>query len=240
MGIIIPAIIPTSKEDLASKLAQLSGLCEEVQVDIVDGKYAGPASWPYTVGEAEASRMLADGELLPYAGEIGFEIDLMSTDPESVAGVWIGLGATRLTIHAESTRFLSRFLESVGSVYGHDTGFASNLLSVGLAIGTETDLSLIEPFIDKIDYVQCMGIRTIGHQGEPFSPSVLPRISAFKKKYPDTPIQVDGGITLENAPSLLQAGVSRLVVGSALWKAPDLAAQYRAFDALTEQYGIYG
>lgn len=240
MGIIVPAIIPTSREDLERKISQLQGLCEEVQVDIVDGKYARPASWPYATEAAEPSRMLAEGEMLPYAGEIGFEIDLMSADPESVAGVWIELGAKRLTIHAESTRYLARFLESARTMFGHDAGFASNLLSLGLAIGTETDLSLIEPFIEKIDYVQFMGVRTIGHQGEPFSPGVLSRIAVFRKKYPNTPVQVDGGVTLGNAPALLQAGVSRLVVGSALWKAPDLAEQYRAFDALTEQYGIYG
>lgn len=240
MGIIIPAIIPTSKEDLAGKLSRLSGLCEEVQIDIVDGTYAKPASWPYVTDTPEPSRMLAEGEMLPGAGEMRFEIDLMSVDPESVAGVWIGLGATRLTIHAESTHFLPRFLESARSVYGHDVGFASDLLSLGLAIGTETDLALIEPFIEKIDYVQFMGVRTIGHQGEPFSSSVLARISAFRKKYPNTPVQVDGGVTLQNAPSLLSAGVSRLIVGSALWKAPDLGVAYRAFDALTEQYGIYG
>lgn len=240
MGIIVPAIIPTSKEDLEEKLSQLQGLCEEVQVDIVDGKYARPASWPYTVEASEPSRMLAEGEMLPYAGEIGFEIDLMSTDPESVAGVWIELGAKRLTIHAESTRYLRRFLENARTMFGHDAGFASNFLSLGLAIGTETDLSLIDPFIDRIDYVQFMGIRTIGHQGEPFSPGVLIRIVAFRKKYPNIPVQVDGGVTLANAPSLLQAGVSRLVVGSALWKAPNLREQYRAFDALTEEYGIYG
>ena len=239
MGIIVPAIIPTSKEDLTEKLAQLSGLAEEVQVDIVDGVYAKPASWPYTEDAAKPARMLAEGEMLPHAGEFKLEIDLMSADPESSAGTWIGLGATRLTLHAESTRFLPRFIERARSLYGHDAGFASDLLSLGLAIGTQTDLALIEPYLSKIDYVQFMGVRTIGHQGEPFAPGVLSRIQAFRKKYPTVPVQVDGGVTLENAPKLLQAGVSRLVVGSALWKAPDLKERYRAFEQLTEQYGIY-
>lgn len=240
MGIIVPAIIPVSKEDLEQKLAQLSGLSEEVQIDIVDGVYAKPASWPYVKDTAEPSRMLAEGTMLPQAGVFKLEVDLMSVDPESSAGTWIGLGATRLTIHAESTRYLPRFIESANSLYGHDAGFATDLLSLGLAIGTETDLALIEPYLAKIDYVQFMGVRTIGRQGEPFAPGVLSRIQAFRKKHPKTPVQVDGGVTLENAPKLLQAGVSRLVVGSALWKAPDIAERYRAFNELTERYGIYG
>lgn len=240
MGIIVPAIIPVSKEDLTQKLAQLSGLCEEVQVDIVDGVYATPASWPHSKDATEPARMLAEGEMLPHAGQFRIEIDLMSADPESSAGTWIGLGATRLTMHAESTRFLPRFIESARSLYGHDAAFSADLLSLGLAIGTETDLALIEPYLKKIDYVQFMGVRTIGRQGEPFASGVLARIGMFRKKYPAIPVQVDGGVSLENAPKLLQAGVSRLVVGSALWKAPDVAERYRAFDELTERYGIYG
>lgn len=240
MGIIVPAIIPTSRHDLDEKLSRLSGLCEEVQIDIVDGVFAGPPSWPYITDANEPVQMLADGELLPKAGEFKIEIDLMSADPESVAGTWIGLGASRLTVHSESTRFIPRFLQSTSEQYGHDAGFTPGLLSLGLSIGIETDLALIEPHIERIEYVQFMGIRKIGHQGEPFDTRVFPKIAAFRKRYPHIEVQVDGGVTLENAPKLLDAGVKRLIVGSALWKAPDLAARYREFDELTERHGIYG
>lgn len=240
MGIIVPAIIPTSRQDLDAKLSKLSGLCEEVQIDIVDGVFAGPASWPYTGDTTEAARMLADGELLSKTGEFRFEIDLMSADPESAAGTWIGLGASRLTIHSESTRFIPRFLQSTAEQYGHDAGFTPGLLSLGLSIGIETDIALIEPHLERIEYVQFMGIRKIGHQGEPFDTRVFGKIAAFRKRYPQIEIQVDGGVSLENAAKLLDAGVKRLVVGSALWKAPDVASRYREFDALTEQHGLYG
>lgn len=240
MGIIVPAVIPTSKQDLEEKLSKLSGLCEDVQIDIVDGVFAGPASWPYITDAKEPDRMLTEGELLPKAGEFRFEIDLMSADPEGVAGAWIGLGASRLTVHSESTRFIPRFLSSTHGTYGHDADFTPGLLSLGLSIGMETDLALIEPHLKKIDYVQFMGIRKIGHQGEPFDTRVLAKIALFRKRYPTIEIQVDGGVTLENAPKLLNAGVKRLVVGSALWKAPDLAVRYREFEELTERHGIYG
>jgi len=240
MGIIVPAIIPTSRQDLDEKLSRLSGLCQEVQIDIVDGVFAGPASWPYVTDATEPARMLADGELLSKTGEFTFEIDLMSADPESVAGTWIGLGASRLTVHSESTRFIPRFLQSTHEEYGHDGDFTPGLLSLGLSIGIETDLALIEPHISKVEYVQFMGIRKIGHQGEPFDTKVFAKIAAFRKRYPKIEIQVDGGVSLENAAKLLDAGVKRLVVGSALWKAPDLAARYREFDELTEKHGLYG
>lgn len=240
MGIIVPAIIPTSKQDLEDKLSTLSGLCEEVQIDIVDGVFAGPASWPYVTDVTEPSRMLTEGELLSRAGEFRFEIDLMSADPESVAGTWIGLGASRLTVHSESTRFVPRLLSSMNSMYGYDADFTPGLLALGLSIGVETDLALIEPHLKSVDYVQFMGVKKIGHQGEPLDARVFAKIALFRKRYPTIEIQVDGGVTLENAPKLLQAGVKRLVVGSALWKAPDIASRYREFDDLTQRHGIYG
>lgn len=240
MGIIVPAILPASLADLTDKLTQLRGLSDEVQIDIVDGKYAAPPTWPYAGTPSDPSRMLADGEMLPGAGEFRIEVDLMSADPETVAGSWIGLGASRLTIHAESTRFLPRLLENLGTVYGHEKGFASELLTLGFAIGAETDIALIEPFLDRIEYVQFMGIRSIGKQGQPFEQSIIPKIRTFRKRYPDMVVQVDGGVSLQTAPQLLEAGVSRLVVGSALWKSGDVAATLRAFTDLTERHGIYG
>ncbi len=240
MGSIVPAIIPVSREDLEAKLHRFEGVCDEVQIDIVDGVFATPASWPYISDHAEPSKLLAEGSMLPGAGAFKIDIDLMSQDPESSAGTWIGLGATRITIHAESTRYLGRFLENTRTLYGHDAGFAPDLLSIGLAIGVETDLALIEKYLDRIEYIQFMGIRTIGRQGEPFDPRVIARIKAFRKKYPRIPVQVDGGVTLTNAPALLDAGVARLVVGSAIWKQENPVAAYNALNALTEQHGLYG
>lgn len=240
MGIIVPAIIPTSLADLQEKLQVLEGVTTDVQVDIVDGVYAQPASWPYRDDPAEPARMLGEDAFLPGVGQFALEIDLMSADPESSAGTWIGLGANRLTVHAASTRYLSRFLENMRTVMGHDKDFIPGLLSLGLALSSETDASLVEPYLDRIDYVQFMGIRTIGHQGEPFDASVLPRIAAFRKKHPGMEVTVDGGVTLQNAGALLDAGVSRLVAGSAIWKSPDPVGAYHALAALTERHGLYG
>lgn len=239
MGIIIPAIIPTSAEDLAQKLSRFEGLCDEVQVDIVDGVFARPQSWPYLIDPKEPMRLLERGEMLPHIGSFRYEIDLMSADPETDADAWVELGASRITVHAESTRYIGRFLASVSSRYGGEKGFAPDLLSVGLAIGADTDIALIEPYLDQVEYVQFMGIRTIGHQGEPFDGRVIARIRAFRKAHPSMPIQVDGGVSLKTAPDLLASGVTRLIVGSALSKAPNLALAYRSFLALAEEHGIY-
>lgn len=236
MGAIIPAILPASRADLESKLGQLDGIAHAVQIDVVDGRYASPASWPYVENGAEKD---SNEEFLPFLGHFHFEFDLMVESPGLVAGAWIDHGVNRLTLHADHTRDLAAVLEKLKITYGHDKGFAPDLLSLGLAIAVETDLALIEPYLDRVDYVQFMGIRTVGRQGEPFDNRIVRKIVAFRKAHPDTPVQVDGGVNLATAPILLDAGVSRLVIGSGLWKAPNLAEEFKKYAALAEEYGIY-
>lgn len=237
MGVIVPAILPTSRDDLDEKLHRLHGLVDDVQVDVVDGRFVTPASWPYK--DAHGDVREPSGDTFPYLGELSFEVDLMVDEPENVIRHWIEAGATRIIIHAETTRMLPKLMNDLAGTYGHDKDFAPDLLSFGLAINVSTELSLIEPFLDQCDFVQFMGIAKIGKQGEPFDKKVLPKISAFRKKYPVMALQVDGGVSLETAPGLLQAGVTRLVVGSDLWKAPDLVAEIKKLQGLVQTYGLY-
>jgi ribulose-phosphate 3-epimerase len=235
MQVIIPAILPTSQEDLEEKLRILHGQVKMVQIDAVDGRFISPASWPYIPGTPEFP---ADYSL-PFLGDMHFEIDLMVTNPEEVSGTWINAGAERIVIHAESTIFLEKAIKDLEVRYGHAKDFAPDLLSLGLAINIGSDLSLIEPFLDHADYVQFMGISIIGKQGEPFDSRVLRKIAAFKKKYPQMTVQVDGGVSLVTAPALLTAGIDRLIVGSALWKAPNIPEELEKFNQLVQEYGIY-
>jgi ribulose-phosphate 3-epimerase len=235
MNVVIPAILPKSREDLEQKLAALVGLASSVQIDVVDGRFVSPAAWPYAgVGDA-----FSHDDTLPNLDRINYEVDLMVTDPEVVAGTWIELGAGRVTIHAESTNYLSKAITDLQVSYGHAKGFAPDLLSLGLAINIGSELSLIEPYLESIDYVQFMGIGIIGKQAEPFDTRVLRKIAAFRNKYPQMTIQVDGGVSLVTAPALLTAGVDRLIVGSALWRAPNLAEELDKFNQLAQEYGIY-
>lgn len=234
MSAIIPAILPQSLEDLREKLVRLHGLVPEVQVDVVDGTFGGHASWPYTHGRTT----IDEEQILPYLGGLRFEADLLLRDPEQAVDAWIAAGATRITVHAETTPRLPQLVRDIQTRYGHDKDFAPSLLSFGLSINVATDTALIEPYLDECDYVQFMGIAHVGMQGQPFDAGVLPKIAAFHAAHPDVLIQVDGGVTLETAPKLLSAGVSRLVVGSALWKQPDVKSALAEFHAITAQHGL--
>lgn len=240
MGVIIPAILPSSKRDLEDKLAVLESIdsVSFVQIDVIDGRFAAPACWPYTAPE-EFARMASNGEMLPAWGRLKFEIDLMVADAEQVTGSWLSLGASRLAVHAESTSYLPQLITDLKQKYGHDKDFAPDLISFGLALNIDTDVSLVEQYLEQTDYVQFMGIARIGRQGEPFDRRVLKKIETFKKKHPRVPVQVDGGVSAATAPELLSIGVDRLIVGSDLWKSPDVKAELLKLAALSERYGTY-
>jgi ribulose-phosphate 3-epimerase len=240
MSVIVPAVLPTSLADLEDKLARLAGLTDSVQIDSVDGRFASPACWPYrAAGPTELATLADRSEELSHGGRLRLEIDLMVADPQAVAGTWLAAGASRLIVHADALHSLDTILSDFEHVYGHDKEFDSGLLTLGVGVGPLIDLALIEPYLPRVDFVQFMGIRTIGTQGQPFDSSVLQKIKAFRKRHPTLPFQVDGGVSKRTAPALLSAGVSRLVVGSALWKAPDLRAELKELEALAEEYGIY-
>jgi ribulose-phosphate 3-epimerase len=232
MNTIIPAILPQSRADLDQSLARLVSMdrIQTVQIDIVDGIFATPKTWPYT--------STVPWEL-PLTERFRYDIDLMVVDPDTAIDHFVALGAARITLHAESTPSLLHTLATFHTRYGHATGFTPDLLSLGLAISMNTPLSLIEPYLDHVDYVQLMGIARIGHQGEAFDARVLPKLRALRSKHRSLVIQIDGGVTEKSAPLLLAAGASRLVVGSALERAPDISKAFEAFETLCGQYGLY-
>jgi ribulose-phosphate 3-epimerase len=236
MSIIVPAILPESRTDLEEKLARLIDIpsIDAVQIDAVDGRFATPACWPYSVPSAIGT-LPREGYELRYAGRFIYDADLMVESPVTAVNSWRGFGARRLTMHAESSRSLAGDLARIREQSGHTRGFLPGLFELGLAIGIETDLALIVPYLDQIDYMQLMGIANIGKQNQLFDARVLAKIRALRSLDADITIQVDGGVTLTTAPSILDAGADRLIVGHALWQAQDLAAEIAKFEALSER-----
>lgn len=239
MGLIVPAVLPSSRADLEEKLALLARIksVTRVQIDVVDGKFAIPASWPYTA-QKDLRNIIERGEMLPHLDRIAYEIDLMCLDAEFVAGEWLALGATRLTFHAESAHDLPRLLASARRRYGEGSGFAPGLISFGIALNIASDLVLVERSIGEIEYVQFMGVARIGRQGQPFDQRVFEKVRAFRTLHPEIQVQVDGGISLENARKLVTLGVSNLIVGSALLRHGDPATAFAAFEQLQSPFGV--
>lgn len=230
MSTIVPAVLPGSRKELKEKLAVITRIdgVRRIQIDVVDGKFATPPSWPYNA-PGELQDMAERGEMLPHLDRVSYEVDLMALDAEDTAGAWLMLGATRLTFHAESIPSLPQFFDRVRARYGDAL---HGLVSFGIAVNLGTDPALIESCLDRLEYVQFMGIGTIGRQGESFDPRALTRVRQFRERHPDVPIQVDGGVSLQTAALLLKTGATDLVIGSAIVKAADPAPAFAAFNAL--------
>jgi ribulose-phosphate 3-epimerase len=237
MGLVIPSVLPSSKKEFYDGLALLSKIpfVSRVQIDVVDGKFATPASWPFSAPN-ELSDIVKSGEMLPNLDRIEYEIDLMCFDAERTAESWLAHGATRLIFHAESVIDLPRLLVSAKKRYG-ESGLVS-MISFGLALNIESDLTLIEQCLNEIEFVQFMGIVHIGRQGQQFDRRVLEKVKIFRSRHPEIPVQVDGGVSLDNARELVACGVSNLVVGSGILRATNPVAVVSALEELISSYGV--
>lgn len=207
MAEIIPAIIPASYDDLRNKIGLVKGLVSCVQVDITDGVFVPEKSWPIN-DEMWGSGIHLD---FPFCDICNFELDLMVKNPEERLIDWVAMGASRIVFHIEST---SKIKEIINELKGKT--------AIGLAFDINTLDELYSDIIEKVDFVQLMGIEKIGFQGQPFSEKVLDKIKNLRKRHPSLVISVDGGVSLENAKSLIDAGADRLVVGSAIFGSDDI------------------
>jgi len=239
MQLVTPAILPKSFSELQEKINAIKPHVTKVQLDICDGNYVGNTTWPYTGAGPSIEEMFRRGQLLPEADTVHYEIDLMVSNPDEVLGDFVLLGATRLIIHFKSTKNFKKTIDLIKEKYGYDKEFAPDLLSVGMAVPIDLDLTEYAPYVQYVDFVQFMGVVDIGKQGQKFDPRVIAKVKDFHKRYPDTCIHVDGGVSLENAPALLDAGADRLAVGSALCNTPNVCNAIKEFEKLSEHFGIY-
>jgi len=213
---IIPAVMPDTFKELKSQVSRVRGGTSWVQIDVMDGMFTDSISWPYAPGSRQFEAIVADEAGMPFWEEVNYEIDLMINNPFVEAEKWIDGSAGRLIVHHLSL------------VRGDGVALVKALkergIEVVLAIRPSEDVSVVEPYIEYLDGIQCMGIERVGFQGEPFEESVFTMIKTLREKYPNMPISVDGGVDDETAPLLVQAGATRLVSGSFIFTSEDAKA----------------
>lgn len=220
---IIPAIMPKDYEHLDEMMSLFVNVVPIVQLDIMDGKFVPVRTWPYP-RDSHFDAISKEEEGMPRWEDINFEVDLMIENPELWVPKWVSAGASRIIVHVESMVDFEKIRASV----------PVGLIELGLAINTATPLSVIEPYIDRIDFVQCMGIARIGFQGEAFDERVLENVRALRAKYPNLPISIDGSVNFDTARALVDAGATRLVSGSAILEADDFVSAIAHLKSLSK------
>ena len=223
---IIPAIIPKDFEEIKEKAGFVKELVSYIQIDIMDGSMTPHKSWPYirTSQKNDFDKLRNEDEGLPFWQDVNFEVDLMVNDAEEPALEWISVGATRVVFHIEAKVDIIGFLKKIENIQ-------SDIFKteIGLAIGIETPNEELYPFIEKVDFIQFMGIKNIGFQGEVFDERVLEKIKDLRNRYPQIIISVDGGVDLENAQSLISAGANRLISGSTIFESDSIRDTIKSF-----------
>lgn len=219
---IIPAILPISYRDLEDKLSRVRGLTRVVQIDVCDGFFVPSRTFPYTERDF-FELILKEEETLPFWEEFDFELDLMVNESKKASGEWVQAGASRIIVHIESPddRDALEALQPLRDTY-------ATAVDVALAISLDTPIEKLETLAGYGSAIQCMGIAKIGLQGQPQDARIYERIKEIKRLYPVHSIAVDGGVTIESARRLVDAGATRLVVGSALFEG-DIEQNFDAF-----------
>lgn len=182
-----------------------------IHLDIMDGNYVPNIS--YGPGVIKKLRPLTD---------ILFDTHLMIERPENFIEDFVKAGSDIITIHPSTTKHLDRTLSLIKS-YGK---------KAGLALNPGDSLDILDYNIENIDLVLIMSVNP-GFGGQEFIPSAIRKISEVKKliekRNLKTLIEVDGGIKLDNAKDVLDAGADILVSGSGIFDKGRTRENIKAF-----------
>jgi ribulose-phosphate 3-epimerase len=223
MAEIVPAILEKDFREIKNKLTFLRGRAKCAQLDFCDGIYVQNQTWPFVLGhlggfeDFDFQKIINEEEGLPFWEDFDFEFDLMVADAYKDFDIYLKLGPKRIIFHLSAQKNLEdfeHFLESL-DMYIRDN------VEIGLAFKPSDDLSVVSRLSHKVDFLQAMGIDEIGVQGEKFDKKTIENIKFLKNNLPGIIISVDGGVNLENAEKILDAGADRLIVGSGIWRSPD-------------------
>lgn len=174
-----------------------------LHLDVMDGRFVPNISFGIPVISAirKATTKVCD-------------VHLMIEEPEKYAEAFKQAGADVLTVHVEACRHLHRNLQQIRSL-----GMKS-----GIALNPHTPISAIEEVLGESDVVCVMTVNP-GFGGQQFIKSMLKKIEQLKetiiKQGLTTLIEVDGGVTVDNASEIVKAGADVLVAGNTVFNAKD-------------------
>jgi ribulose-phosphate 3-epimerase len=142
------------------------------------------------------------------------DIHMMVQDPERYTEAFARAGGDVIVVHAEATTHLHRTLQQVRA-----TG-----KKAGVALNPATPLAAVEHVLDDLDLLVVMSVNP-GFGGQRFIPGALPKLEHAAKllgsRLGRVELEVDGGVTPQNAPACRSAGASVLVAGTSVFTAPD-------------------
>ena len=200
---IAPSMLSADFLHLEKDIEMVNSCADIFHLDVMDGSFVPNISYCFPVTDAIAK-----------AAKKPLDVHLMIVDPEKYALKFVENGASMVSFHLEATENdekASRILKSIRQAGA----------KAGLVINPDIPVERLFPHVGNADFFLIMSVFA-GFGGQKFIPQTYEKISRLKsymqERGVDTPIEVDGGVSLENINALHKAGAEIFVAGSAIFK----------------------
>ena len=156
--------------------------------------------------------------------KLPIDVHLMIVEPDSLLGAFAKAGADTLTVQAEACTHLHRTLQNI-----HNLGCRA-----GVSLNPHTPIDVLEYVVDLMDFVLVMTVNP-GFGGQSYIDACTSKIAQIRERYPELPIEVDGGIKFDTISRAAKAGANIFVSGSGIFSQPDYKAAVEQLKRLAKE-----